>query len=324
MSSPAPSVSRRGFLGATALTTAAAFLPGLGSRSAFAVEPQDGPLFRISLAEWSLHKTIFDKKLDHLDFAKVAKEEFDIDGIEYVNQFFFDKAQDKEYLGQMKQRAEDHGVKSLLIMCDREGNLGDPDKAKRMQAVENHKKWVEAAAFLGCHSIRVNAASGGTYDEQIELAADGLLQLTIFAEQFNLSVLVENHGGLSSNGEWLSAVMRKVDHPHCGTLPDFGNFAINRKEGEWYDRYKGLEELMPFAQAVSAKSHDFNEDQPLVTFDRGGEKETDFLKAMQIVLNAGYRGYVGIEYEGRELDEYAGIRRTREMLIACREKLSQA
>jgi sugar phosphate isomerase/epimerase len=187
-----------------------------------------------------------------------------------------------------------------------------------MQAVDNHKKWVEAAAFLGCHSIRVNAASSGTYEEQLELAADGLYNLTLFAEQHQLNVIVENHGGLSSNGEWLASVMRRVNHPHCGTLPDFGNFRIG--DGEYYDHYKGVEELMPFAQAVSAKSYNFRDDKPLSTFD--GDREIDYLKMMKIVVDAGYRGYVGIEYEGGELDEYEGIRRTKKLLEDAREQLS--
>jgi sugar phosphate isomerase/epimerase len=311
--------SRREFTRISAAALAGTFLWPRPSSAA-----DKAPLFRISLAEWSLHKAIFAKQLDHLDFARTAKEEFGIDGIEYVNQFFMDKAQDQAYLSEMKKRADDHGVRSLLIMCDREGNLGDPDAAKRAQAVENHKKWVEAAKFLGCHSIRVNAASGGTYEEQLNYAADGLLQLTLFAEQHQLSVLVENHGGLSSNGEWLSAVMRKVDHPHCGTLPDFGNFGIDRNKGEWYDRYKGVEELMEFAHAVSAKSYEFDPANPWMTYDRKWNKEHDFLKMMQIVTAAGYNGYVGIEYEGNELDEFAGIRKTKELLEKCREELSKA
>lgn len=312
-------LSRRQF---TRFSAAALAGAALGSRSGRAADP--APLFRISLAQWSLHKALQAKQLDNLDFARTAKEECGIDAIEYVNQFFKDKAQDQAYLGEMKKRCDDLGVKSLLIMCDGEGRLGDPDDAKRMQAVENHKKWVEAARFLGCHSIRVNAASAGTYEEQLELAADGLLQLTLFAEQHQLRVLVENHGGLSSNGEWLTAVMRKVDHPHCGTLPDFGNFGIDREKGEWYDRYKGVGELMEFAHAVSAKSYEFDDAHPWMTYDRKWNQEHDFLKMMQIVVAAGYNGYVGIEYEGHELDELAGIRKTKELLERCREELGKA
>jgi L-ribulose-5-phosphate 3-epimerase len=306
-------LNRRSFLG----TAAAAAAAGL-TRPLFAADPV--PLFKISLAQWSLHKAHFDKKLDNLDFAKTAKEKFGIEAIEYVNQFFKDKAKDEKYLGEMKKRAADLGVRSLLIMCDGEGNLGDPDDSKRTQAVENHYKWVEAAKFLECHSIRVNAGSKGTYEEQMKLAADGLRRLTEFAEKQNLNVIVENHGGLSSNGEWLAGVMKLVDHPHCGTLPDFGNFKI--KDGEWYDRYKGVKELMPFAKGVSAKSHDFDPGQPLMSLD--SEQGTDYLKMMKIVLDAGYHGYVGIEYEGSKVDEYEGIRLTKELLVRVRDELAKS
>ena len=304
-------LSRRDFLKwsacAAAAVTAVGGLTGTGWAST------DAPLFKISLAQWSLHKAFFSKTIDNLDFAKIAKEEFGIEAVEYVNQFFKDKAKDKAYLGDMKKRAADLGVKSVLIMVDGEGNLGDADEAKRKQAVDNHKQWVDAAAFLGCHAVRVNAASGGTYDEQIERAADGLGRLTEYAEKQQLSVIVENHGGLSSNGQWLSSVMKTVNHPHCGTLPDFGNFRVS--DQEMYDRYKGVEELMPFAHAVSAKSHDFDE--------MGNETHTDYRKMMKIVLDAGYRGYVGVEYEGSQIDEYAGIRATKKLLETVRDEMAK-
>ncbi|MFN0196545.1 MAG: sugar phosphate isomerase/epimerase family protein [Planctomycetaceae bacterium] len=270
------------------------------------------PLYEISLAEWSLHKTLFGGKLDNLDFAKTSKNDFGIDAVEYVNQFFKDKAKDQDYLTELKKRADGEGVKSLLIMIDGEGHLGDADDAKRTQAVENHYKWVEAAKFLGCHSIRVNAASSGGYEEQVKLAGDGLRRLAEFGDQHEINVIVENHGGLSSNGAWLAEVMRTVDHPRMGTLPDFGNFNLgNDKE---YDRYQGVEELMPFAKAVSAKSHDFDE--------QGNETHTDYVRMMKIVLAAKYHGYVGIEYEGSKLDEPAGIIATKKLLERVREELS--
>jgi len=197
-------------------------------------------------------------------------------------------------------------VKSLLIMIDGEGNLGDPDEAKRKLAVENHYRWVEAAKFLGCHSIRVNAASKGEYEEQLKLAADGLRRLSEFGAKHGLNVIVENHGGLSSNGKWLASVIKTVDLPNCGTLPDFGNFGA-------YDRYEGVRETMPFAKGVSAKSHDFD--------DEGNETKTDYFKMMKIVLDAGYKGYVGIEYEGSKLDEPAGIRATKKLLERVIAKL---
>ena len=300
-----PHPTRREFLVTSASLAAAA----LAGRSAVAA--QKAPLYRISLAQWSLHKAFFAKELDPLDFAKVSQEEFGIDGIEYVNQFFKDKAQDAKYLGELNKRADDYGVRSLLIMVDREGHLGDADTAKRSQAVENHHKWVEAAAELGCHSVRVNAASSGTYEEQMQRAADGLARLTEFAEGHNLNVIVENHGGLSSNAEWLAGVMRMVDHPHCGTLPDFGNFKVTPTE--WFDRYKGVELLMPFAKAVSAKTYFFAD---------GRDVYTDYERVMKIVVDAGYRGYVGIEWEGHQMDEYAGIKATKKLLEDVRERLT--
>ena len=268
--------------------------------------------FKISLAEWSLHRTIRANKIDHLDFVEIAKNKFDISAIEYVNVFFLDKADDRSYLEEMKLRADDLGVISLLIMCDAEGNLGDPDTKSRTQAIENHYKWVEAAKLLGCHSIRVNARSSGSYEEQIKLAVDGLRQLTNFGVDRNVNIIIENHGGLSSNGTWLAEVIRQVDHPHCGTLPDFGNFQV--EQGQWYDRYQGVKELMPYAKAVSAKSNSFDSE--------GNETHTDYYKMMKIVLDAGYDDYVGIEYEGNELNEMDGIRATKKLLERVGSALS--
>ncbi len=298
---------RRQFLTQSALLAAGAALAPV----TFAAEEK--PLFDISLAEWSLHKTLFGGKLDNLDFAKTAKEQFGIHAVEFVNQFFKDKAKNAEYLADLKKRAGDLGVKLLLIMIDGEGALGDASLAKRNQAVENHFKWVEAAKALGCHSIRVNAASGGSYEDQVHRAADGLRALTEFAAPHEINVIVENHGGLSSNGEWLASVIKKVDHKRCGTLPDFGNF--NLGDGKQYDRYKGVTELMPFAKAVSAKSHDFNE--------AGDEIHTDYRKMMKIVLDHGYHGYVGIEYEGGKIGEAEGILATKKLLEKVRTELAK-
>ena len=300
-------ICRRDFL------SAAAALAVAGVAWPVAKAADKKPLFEISLAEWSLHRTINGGKLDNLDFAKTAKQDYGINAIEFVNQFFKDKAKNTEYLTELKKRADGEGVKMLLIMCDGEGALGDADEAKRQTAVENHFKWVEAAKFLGCHSIRVNAQSSGSYDEQVDRAADGLRKLTEFGAKHDISVIVENHGGLSSNGEWLAKVMKKVGLPRCGTLPDFGNFRVSKDE--MYDRYKGVTELMPFAKAVSAKSHDFN--------DAGDETNTDYSKMMKIVLAAGYHGYVGIEYEGGKLSEPEGIRATKKLLERVHAELSK-
>ena len=268
-------------------------------------------LFPISLAEWSLHRTLFAGKLDHLDFARTAKEDYGISAVEYVNQFFKDKAKDQKYLAEMKKRTSDLGVRNVLIMIDEEGALGDSDESRRKQAVENHYKWVAAAKFLGCHSIRVNAQSQGEYAEQLERAADGLRRLTEFGAQREINVIVENHGGLSSNGEWLSSVIKKVNNPRCGTLPDFGNF--NLGNGKQYDRYKGVQEMMPFAKGVSAKSMDFDE--------QGNETKIDYPRMMKIVIDAGYRGHVGIEYSGERLSEPDGIRATKKLLERVRSEL---
>lgn len=303
------SQNRREFLlsaGAAAAGTGVA----IAARQLLAAEEE--PMFKISLAEWSFHKTLFGKKLDHLDFVVTAKKDFGIEAVEYVNQFFKDKAGDSKYLDEMNKRAKDAGVKQLLIMIDGEGAIGDPDAAKRTQAVTNHYKWVEAAKYLGCHSIRVNAQSKGSREEQMKLAAEGLSQLSEFAATHGMNVLVENHGGLSSDGKWLSGVMNLVKMDNCGTLPDFGNFGLGG--GKEYDRYQGVAELMPFAKAVSAKSHDFD--------SQGNETHTDYRRMMKIVLDAGYRGYVGIEYEGSKQSEPDGIKATKTLLEKVRQELA--
>lgn len=306
-------LSRREFLAASGGALAGITVaggPGPAPLAAAAV-PQ-APLFQISLAQWSLHRALGAGELGHLDFARVAREDFGITAIEYVNSFFKDKATDAAYLAEMNRRAADHGVHQHLIMCDGEGRLGDPDGAARTTAIRNHHRWADAARSLGCATIRVNAASEGTWDEQAKLAADGLRRLCEYGERVGINVIVENHGGLSSNGKWLAHVMRLVDHPRCGTLPDFGNF--NLGNGETYDKYLGVAELMPFAKAVSAKTHDFDA--------RGDETEKDYRRLMRIVLGAGYRSWVGIEYEGNRLPEREGITRTRQLLERVRTELT--
>lgn len=313
-------ISRRD---AIKFTAAATFAAAAGAARARQPEPAPAepasasPWFRISLAQWSLHKLLYAGEIDNLDFAAEARA-MGFGAIEYVNAFFKDKATDAAYLAEMNKRAESEGVRQLLIMCDGEGALGDPDEASRLRAVDNHRKWLEAAKSLGCHCIRVNAASAGSYEEQQKLAADGLRRLCEVADPYGLDVVVENHGGLSSNGAWLAGVMGMVDHPRIGTLPDFGNFCFDwsrsAEPDAWYDRYKGVRELMPFAKAVSAKSHDFNE--------HGDETGTDYLRMLGIVKDAGYRGWVGVEYEGSRLDPRAGSVATRKLLERVRDRLA--
>ena len=310
-------LNRRRFLGATAAATACL----AAGRSTWA--EQGAVAYKISLAQWSLNRQFFGRgsveKLDPIDFPVIAKTRCDIDAVEYVNQFYFDVVNKPGYVAELKKRADAEGVKNLLIMCDREGNLGDPNKNRRIKAVTNHIKWLDWAAELGCHSIRVNAASDRSlsYREQQELAGDGLRRLCEIAETYDLNVIVENHGGLSSHGRWLREVMERVDHPRVGTLPDFGNFTIRRGSEDRvpleYDRYLGVHELMPYAKGVSAKSHDFN--------DSGNETRTDFRKMMKIVLNAGFDGYVGVEFEGGER-AFEGIEMTKRLLERIRDELA--
>ncbi len=313
-------LDRRTFLRTTAAAGAAigfgAALPGAAEdlRKTLVASDSTKPLFNISLAEWSLHRALRAGKMDNLDFPKVAKKDFDIDCVEYVNVFFMDKAKDSSYLKDLKQRCDDLGVVSGLIMCDHEGDLGDASNAKRTQAIENHYKWVEAAKFLGCHSIRVNARSTGDPKEQHNHAVDGLRRLSEFGAKHDMNVIVENHGGLSSDGQWLAGVIKAVDLPNCGTLPDFGNFKVSTTQA--YDRYKGVAELMPFAKGVSAKSHVFDAE--------GNEAEIDYMKMMKIVLDAGYHGYVGIEWEGESPSEAEGIKLTKQLLERVRDKLAKS
>ena len=332
--------NRRRFLSSSAILTSGAFFAGCtDSATTTEVPTEAGPHFDISLAQWSNHVALKGGELDNLDWPAFTKENFDINALEWVNQFFAEKKgpmglQPKggDYLAQMKQRCDDLGMKSVLIMCDGVGSLGDPDTEKRTQTVEGHYAWLEAAKFLGCHSIRVNSASDPKLspEKQADLCADGLRRLSEKAATMDLNVIVENHGGLSSNGTWLSGVLKAVNLDNCGSLPDFGNFYVVKNRGKaeqyatqkalyegdpslsedqyglGYDRYRGVTELMPFAKGVSAKAHDFNAE--------GEEIHTDFSKMMQIVKDSGYEGYIGIEYEGKVLGEVEGIKKTKALL----------
>lgn len=300
------SASRRQFLATSA------GLAGLAAMGCSTTPSQKGLPFRISLAEWSLHRKLGSGAMTNLDFPRVARADFGIEAIEYVNSFFKDKARDKAYLDELMKRCDGEGVKSLLIMVDGEGELAHEDDGERKKAIENHHRWLDCAAYLGCHSIRVNAGGGGDEAEKQKRAADSLVQLACYADATGLNVIVENHGGSSSKGDWLAGVMKLAAHPRVGTLPDFGNF--NLGNGQSYDRYKGVEELMPFAKAVSAKSHEFDA--------KGNEVHTDYPRMLRIVLAAGYSGFVGIEYEGSVHEEYEGIRLTKQLLERLQRELA--
>jgi L-ribulose-5-phosphate 3-epimerase len=264
------------------------------------------PLFKISLGEWAFHRALFGKTMKHFDVAKIVKEECGIDALEYSAQFFMDKAEDMDYLRELKKRAADSGVKAVLITVDSQGNIGDPDEERRLKAVENHHKWVEAAKFLGCHSIRVNAISDEklSADEQAKLVIDGLRRLVEFGAARGMNVIVENHGGLSANGKWMVKIMKGVNLPTTGTLPDFGNFPTSGPGA--YDRYLGVAEMMPYAKGVSAKSYGFDA--------QGNETTIDYRRMVKIVLDAGYHDYLGIEYEGEKMTEIEGVRTTKNLL----------
>ena len=251
------------------------------------------PRFKISLAEWSLNRALFKKTITNLEFPGIAKRDYGLDAVEYVSTFFAGKGQDTTYLKQLKDSCTKYGVRSLLIMVDGEGNLADTSAARRQKAVENHYKWIKAAQFLGCHSIRVNAAGRGTPEQMKVAAIDGLSKLADYALPFGINVIVENHGGYSSIGTWLSDVMKNVNRRNCGTLPDLGNFYE-------YDRYQGVKDMMPYAKGVSGKTHEFDEN--------GNEKQIDYERMLKIVADAGYRGYIDVEYEGAKLSEPDGIK----------------
>lgn len=278
--------------------------------------------FRISLAQWSLNQKFFSGDLDNLDFPETAKNQFGIEAVEYVNQFFPDKAEDAQYLSELNQRAEDNGVTNVLIMIDNEGPLASTDDAERRQAVENHYKWVEAAKSLGCHSIRVNLFGASEADSWTSAAIDGLGTLAEYGEENEIGIIVENHGGFSSDAGMLVNVLEQIDNEWAGTLPDFGNFCIEREGGEmWgtpcvkeYNIYKGVKEMMPWAKGVSAKSFDFD--------DEGNETTIDFHRMLTIVKESGFTGFIGVEYEGGAMPPEEGILATKKLLEKLREELS--
>jgi len=315
--------SRREFLKQFGyLTAGTLLLPNMMTCSS--AQSKNELFFDISLAEWSLHRTLFAEEMTHMDFPAVAKNDFGIHAVEYVNQFFSDKAQDTAYLDELNSRCRDLEVEQLLIMIDGEGDLAVNSESDRTEAVENHYKWIEAANHLGCHSIRVNIFGDGTAEELKTAAVDSLGRLSEFAADYEVNVIVENHGGYSSDAEWLTDVMEQVDMDNCGTLPDFGNFCLRREGGarwetecvEEYDRYKGTRQLMPYAKGVSAKSYDFDEDC--------NETTIDFEQMLTIVRDAGFEGYIGVEYEGSELSEAEGIMATKELLMKVGKQISGA
>ncbi len=272
--------------------------------------------FKISLAEWSLHNALFKGEMTNLDFAQKSRN-LNCEGLEYVNAFFKDKAKDISYLNELNSRANSEGQTNVLIMIDGEGNLADANEKQRIQGIENHFKWVDAAHHMNCHAIRVNLAGGTNKTEAIKASIDSLEKLSNYAAQAKINILVENHGGFSSDGKWMQSVFSQVKNENCGTLPDFGNFCIEKginntcKEG--YNRYLGTSELMPFAKAISAKTY---------AFDKNGQETTiDYSRMLKMVKDSGYKGFIGIEFEGTGVSETEGIQLTRDLLINTGNKI---
>ena len=275
--------------------------------------------FDIGLAQWSFNGALKSGMMNNLDFALVAKEKFNITTVEYVNQFFFDKAKDKKYLGEMLKRTEDNGIRNYLIMIDDEGDLGDTDKNKRNLSVDNHKKWVEAAKFLGCDHIRVNAQGYGSEEEVSKNASESLSALGEFSEPYGVDIIVENHGGYSSDANWLVNVIKNTGKKNVGTLPDFGNFCVKKNQNlsDWgatsdecsyeYDKYLGVKQMLPYARSISAKSYSFD--------NNGNSIEIDYFRMLKIIKESGYNGYISIEYEGDGHSEEEGIKLTQELLV---------
>ncbi len=295
--------------------TASAALMGTGTLlSANPWGYLDVELPKISLAQWSLHRAFEKGDLNPENFAGIAMDEYQINAVEYVNAFYTKVAKNEGFWNDMRSRANDSGVKSLLIMVDNEGELGHPDAGQRKNAVENHIKWLEAAKLLNCHSIRVNAFGNADRDTLKSTLSDGLGMLASLGAELDIHVLVENHGLHTSDASFISDVIKQVDNKYLGTLPDFGNWCLNTEWGstqggkctDSYDPYKGVEQLLPFAKGVSAKSYDFDES--------GNETTIDFKKMLHLVKNSGFDGYIGIEYEGGRLSEAEGIRATKSLI----------
>jgi len=277
--------------------------------------------FKLSLAQWSINRAIREQGVSPYDFAKLAKG-WGFEGLEYVSQLYTDVTQSdapeaamQNFIDRSNEEAAKYGLQNLLIMIDGEGELSSSDEDKRNQAIENHKKWIEAAHAMNCHSVRINLFGESDPELWKQNSITSLQALSAFGKPLNVNVIVENHGSFTSNAALLMEAINGAEMDNCGTLPDFGNFCVKRSSGgpwggsceEEYDRYIGTEEMMPKAFGVSAKSHDFDAD--------GNETHTDFKRMLTIVKEAGYSGFIGVEYEGSELSEEAGILATRDLLL---------
>lgn len=278
-------LNRRSFFGKTAAMTATGFLTPMAMNAADKISTVQPPRMitdDISLAQWALVDEVRAGKWKTTEFAKIAREDFGINGIEYVNTLM--EVPTEGYLKKLKKNAEDHGVTSVLIMVDDEGDGCDHTKEGRRQFDINHRKWIDAAQYLGCHAIRTNCrgsqvAQKVSREESLKWAAESYNMLLEYAIPAKMQVVIENHGGLSNDADWMVALMKEVDNLYFGTYPDW------RAPTKEFDNYEYLHKCLPYAKGMSYRN------QP-----------TEELSAKMIKLSrgAGYRGWYGIESSGRE------------------------
>jgi sugar phosphate isomerase/epimerase len=306
--------TRRSFLKNSGIVTAGLGLTGFAPLVSQLQKPIGMASPKISLAQWSLHRALESKSVNPEDFATIASREYGIKAVEYVNSFYMDQGENENFWKQMKERADMEGVKSLLIMVDNEGALGDADPNLRKQAVENHYKWIHASKILGGHSIRVNAFGNGSRESLRVALTESLGQLAAYGAKEGIHVLIENHGLHTSDARFMAGIINDVAHPYLGTLPDFGNWCLTTEWGstqdgtckDIYDPAAGLATFLPYARGVSAKSYNFN--------DEGYDTVINYPLLLSLVKASGYSGYIGIEYEGMVLPEPDGIRATKKLI----------
>ena len=299
--------TRRDFVKATAMGAVAV---GLGGKTpAHPRRPKRD--FKISIAAWSVHREVRSGKLKLIDACRFLREEYDVDGFELVNTLL--EVPTAEYVRKFRAEAQRFHLAIPLIMCDGEGDFGSVDPDERRRAVRYHTKWMYVASDLGCHSIRVNwrgAPEGAEKDPALVLAftersIDAYAEMARIGGENGLNVIIENPGGISSPPEMLLGLIKAVNSPRFGTLPDWGGFPDD------VDRYDAVDKMMPYAKGVSAKCYDFGPD--------GRETKIDFERMVQICVDKhGYHSFLGIEFEGDRLTERQGMRAAKDLLVKLR------
>ncbi|MEM8668985.1 MAG: TIM barrel protein [Planctomycetota bacterium] len=288
-------LSRRSMIRATTAGTVSLTLAPF----AFAETAPRQDRFQIGIQQYTFHRWLNSGKLKHLDYPALAKEKLGITHIEYWNRPFGGRHTDKKFVGVLAERTTGEGMKNVLILVDGKHQLDSPDESERKKSIDEHKAWVDCAHQLGCDAIRVNCRSGGDRAENIRNAAAGMKPLCDYAKDASVKIVIEPHGGNSSDPEWLMGAMSAISHPNAGLLPDFNNFGR-------YNRYEGVKKCLPMAPAVCAKALAFD--------DKGNEKNTDFYRMLKIVYDSDYSGVITIEFEGRDLDPIEGSLKTKQLI----------